>query len=684
MKINSYHTIFNQRNQKIRKNYKKNLNIIKEILSATKKRKDKYSKFSFKIAEWIVLLTNFESTLTNNYFLNNELSDLQHFNNKLFIDIFSQNYETSYSNPQYAVSVFGKNLGTLFCIFYTEFRNYINYAFRHNQYEMNRWNNIFITFYQMIQQDKPNKEDLEKLITKEFQSISVEEKEIETLQKFDPTATNYKSIVMESDLSDLRFLYQYGQNITKNEIHTAKFLLNYSENKIIKLAKCLTKAFIRGFDLSRKDISKKENVNIYYNIGQEIIIKSLINQLEDSGLNPMLLNVFSTNANRQFDYDHRFDIALYFNQDFVDLNIFTLIEASKLHSKLLNKYCGPIYFDKFGEKDFKPQHKEECLKLSIKQQKLMHLYKTIKREIQDTFTPKSEVSFCIVAFPIPQIGKKFNQIFNETFNINMMDSLKYEKIQQNLINAIDNADYIYVKGKGNNKTNIKIKLQKLKDPLKHTNFENCGAHVNVPVGEIFTTPQLMGTQGILHVSKIYLAGLQYIDLILEFKDGYVIDYDCNNFHSKKENKKYIYENLLFSHKTLPLGEFAIGTNTKAYVMAKKYNILPVMPILIVEKMGPHFAIGDTCYCWEENFKVYNPIDNKEITARDNEKTLLRKKDIQKAYTSCHTDITLPYEELDIISAIFPGRKNRDIIKKGRFVVPGTEELNIPLDNWGID
>ena len=98
-------------------------------------------------------------------------------------------------------------------------------------------------------------------------------------------------------------------------------------------------------------------------------------------------------------------------------------------------------------------------------------------------------------------------------------------------------------------------------------------------------------------------------------------------------------------------------------------------------MGPHFAIGDTCFSWEEDFKVYNPIDNKEITARENERSILRKTDIQQAYTNCHTDITLPYEDLDFISAITKDGKKIDIIKDGRFVVPGTEELNVSLDEY---
>ena len=67
-------------------------------------------------------------------------------------------------------------------------------------------------------------------------------------------------------------------------------------------------------------------------------------------------------------------------------------------------------------------------------------------------------------------------------------------------------------------------------------------------------------------------------------------------------------------------------------------------------MGPHFAVGDTCFSFSEDLPVYNP-DNKEIIARDNEKSILRKTNPEEAYTGCHTDITLPYDGLEFISVI---------------------------------
>ena len=155
-------------------------------------------------------------------------------------------------------------------------------------------------------------------------------------------------------------------------------------------------------------------------------------------------------------------------------------------------------------------------------------------------------------------------------------------------------------------------------------------------------------------------------------------YTCTNFEDEEENKKYISDNVLFHHDTLPMGEFAIGTNTTAYRMARVYDIAAKMPILIAEKTGPHFAVGDTCYTYDEDNMTYNP-DGKAIIARDNSVSIRRKEDISKAYFNCHTDITIPYDELGAITVIRHDGSTCDIIRDGRFVLEGVEELNKPLD-----
>ena len=169
---------------------------------------------------------------------------------------------------------------------------------------------------------------------------------------------------------------------------------------------------------------------------------------------------------------------------------------------------------------------------------------------------------------------------------------------------------------------------------------------------------------------------------MTFEDGMIKAYSCDNFEDPNEGRALVKQMILKNHDTLPMGEFAIGTNTTAYAMAERYGILDKLPILIVEKMGPHFAVGDTCYSWAEDSAVYNP-NGKEIIARDNEISILRKEDISLAYYNCHTDITIPYEELGSIRVIDDDGEMISIIEEGRFVLPGTQELNQPLDESGF-
>lgn len=236
---------------------------------------------------------------------------------------------------------------------------------------------------------------------------------------------------------------------------------------------------------------------------------------------------------------------------------------------------------------FLPENKEENLKLSKKQQELSVEFQIKASEIMNQYIKPEQRSFTIIAYPIPEIGDNFEEIFKEVVKVNTLDKDKYRQIQQHLIDALDQAVEVHVKGKGKNKTDLYVAMHEMDDPSKETNFENCLADVNIPVGEVFTSPKLTGTNGVLHVGEVYLNDLKFIDLEITFKDGMISEYTCKNFKTEEENKAFIKENLLYNRDTLPMGEFAIGTNTTAYVMAKTYDILYQLPILIVEKMGPH-------------------------------------------------------------------------------------------------
>ncbi|MDE7007889.1 MAG: aminopeptidase, partial [Lachnospiraceae bacterium] len=345
-------------------------------------------------------------------------------------------------------------------------------------------------------------------------------------------------------------------------------------------------------------------------------------------------------------------------------------------------FGGPAVIEVFGEAPADLKEKPEAIHLSESQQKLSVSYQSASGELQNEYIRGEERSFTIIAFPTPEIGPEFPEIFDEVIKINTLDYKLYQRMQQIIADTLDQGKYVLIKGMRGNRTDLKVMLHELLEPQKQTNFENCVADVNIPVGEVFTSPQLTGTEGVLHVSRVFLNELEYRDLSLTFQDGFVTDYDCSNFESREENRKYIRDNVLFHHERLPLGEFAIGTNTTAFVAARKFGIEDKLPILIAEKTGPHFAVGDTCYSHAEDVAVYNP-DGKEIIARDNECSIKRKKKDPGAYFNCHTDITIPYDELGQVSVVTGDGQVVPIILEGRFVLKGCEELNLPLDKVDI-
>jgi hypothetical protein len=179
------------------------------------------------------------------------------------------------------------------------------------------------------------------------------------------------------------------------------------------------------------------------------------------------------------------------------------------------------------------------------------------------------------------------------------------------------------------------------------------------------------------VTRVYLNGLLFRDLALRFENGRITAYSCGGFPTEEEGRKYIEENILFHHETLPMSECAIGTNTTACAEASRLGILERLPILIAEKTGPHFAVGDTCYSHEEENRVFNP-DGKEIFAKENEYSLVRDTDPENAYFGCHTDITIPYEEVGLLAAVRADGVQIPVIRDGRFVLKGTDFLNKPL------
>ncbi|MCM1065355.1 MAG: aminopeptidase [Eubacterium sp.] len=648
------------------------------------------------MAEFILLIDE------NRAFLEKEdgssgasLEQLKERNLALYRDIMPENYGSGYADPAYAVSQLGEELGAELSFLYVELRSMIGFCYEGKLEEMVIRLELFSEVYTAVvyewqeSQKLPRREDIRKILywfVSDYADVAAERRIREQLCPEDCFAAR---IICGSDLTDLRYLYAYGEYVSDSVLEMAEFLNSLPEETIAAMADTYTEGYRIGFEVTNKDLSKKQTVALHYQIGFERMMRRAIENFEKMGLKPVIFRnaasaldnpVLSPHGfyggmlNRQYAYDHKDDKALFLDRNYVNRRLEATRTAYEEYREQARGYAGPAVVETFGEQPFTPVAKKEALKLSEEQNRLWVEYRTRSGEIQREYILEEERSFTIIAFPVPEIGPIFRELFQETVRINTLDYMAYRKVQQNIIDVLDTADHCEIKGGNGNRTDLRVNLHKLEDPEKETIFENCVADVNIPVGEVFTSPVLKGTDGVLHVSRVYLNGLEFHDLAITFKDGMIDGYSCDNFASEEENRAFISENILFRHPTLPMGEFAIGTNTTAYVAARRLGVEDKLPILIAEKMGPHFAVGDTCYSHVEDIVVHNP-DGKEIVARDNEVTLLRKEKPSEAYFNCHTDITIPYDELEELAAVRADGSRIPIIRKGRFVLPGCEVLN---------
>lgn len=617
------------------------------------------------------------------------LQQLKKWNEEWYCGIRPEAYGSSYGNPSYCAEKFGLEYGQILSFLYAEMRSGFIDAVEGRLFDLVILNELFLEIYQAFREGSQTPDQLRKIIFDHMRDYSSDVFEYRIREQLDPSLDFAVRIVMESDLKDPDFLYQYGEYISDNERKTLEYLNCLPKEKIQAIAKTYVDGFHEGFIVNNIDMSGKRTVNIRYTIGFEPVIREAIRQFGEIGLSPIIyrsghssltkgvvkVGYVSTSPNPQYDYDHRFDQAVYFDNRFMQHKLECYRNSYERWKEEASVLAGPACMETFGEKPFLPEHKEANLRLSDRQQELSVEFQKKSSEIVNEYIKPDERSFTIIAYPIPEIGDQFEEIFEKVVKVNTLDKDKYREIQQHLIDALDRAVEVHIRGAGENQTDLYVAMHEMEDSQKQTNFENCLADVNIPVGEVFTSPKLAGTNGVLHVGEVYLRDLKFVDLKLVFKDGKIESYTCGNFQEEEENQALIKENILYNRDTLPMGEFAIGTNTTAYAMAKNYDILYQLPILIVEKMGPHFAVGDTCYSHSEDTKVYNP-DGKEISAKHNECS------IEGEYFQCHTDITIPYEELDSITAIELGGKEIPLIQNGRFVLPGTETLNEPLTEIG--
>ena len=466
-----------------------------------------YRDYFQHVARFILKLDELKQNVESGKQKEMSEEELQEEMKDLYADELEANYEKSYANTAYAVLVLGGELGSFLSAVYTEIRGSISYVQEQRMEYVVIGAELLIEIYNKFEEEKqPQLESLKEIFywyASDYCDVFAADR---IKDQIDPERGCFiVNMIMNEDLSDLRYLYRMGEYVGVNERETAAYLNSLSQEKIDKMADTFSEGYRIGFVNTGKDLSKKSVVNIYYAMGFERIVKKAIENFAKMGLKPSIfrtshsvitrgrnsqIGFFNISGNKQYVYDHRDDIGLVMDKQYVERKLEVMRTTYEQNKEIAAGYAGPAVIDIFGEKTFVPQAKPEAVKLSEKQEELLVAMNGRAGRLTNEYLPGDERSFTIISWPVPEIGEQYHEIFDETIKINTLDYKLYQKVQQTMIDALDKGEYVKVTGSGENQTDLKVMLHPLADPAKETIFENCVADVNIPVGEVFTSPVL--------------------------------------------------------------------------------------------------------------------------------------------------------------------------------------------------
>jgi len=145
------------------------------------------------------------------------LEELQEQNHELYQDILPENYENSYGNPAYAQKMLGE-YGKVFTFLYTELYGTIAYAFEKKAWDLTVVLELFLEIYSAFTQEEiPAEKQVKEILVSYVNDYCQDMVENRIREAIDPENNFVVEMIMDSDLSDLSYLYQSGEYVSENE-----------------------------------------------------------------------------------------------------------------------------------------------------------------------------------------------------------------------------------------------------------------------------------------------------------------------------------------------------------------------------------------------------------------------------------------------------------------------------------
>ena len=361
-----YLELIKESNEELQERYELVVERVAELAKDASDAK-KYADYFEKAAQYLVLLNTIVEDAKNGKIASMDEARGKEINEKLYADILGDAYATSYANPTYAVEQFGKEAGQILTALYARIRSCRLSVFEGCLQNMCITSELFLELYSYFCEEEVELSLVKDALYSFMHDYTEVFNEDAIVRIMNPDYDYKLDVAMDSDLSNTAYLYRYGLYVGANETGISKFLNTFSDEEMQAMADTYTEGYRMGFVATQKDLSKKTTVDVRYPIGFERMVRVAVKNFEKLNLR-CVLRPYSTSANKQYDYDHKENQALWMDKAYVERSLEVFRTVFEKYKDICPGYAGPAVIEVFGEEPFSPETREANIRMDEKQQ----------------------------------------------------------------------------------------------------------------------------------------------------------------------------------------------------------------------------------------------------------------------------------------------------------------------------
>ena len=324
-------------------------------------------------------------------------------NRKLYEDILPDHYGLSYANPDYAVTQLGDLFGPILSAIYAELRGVIPCVFEDDENGTATFYELFLEVYgNFTGEELPKPETIRNIMRSYCEDYLPDFMAERVRAQVDPSRNFAVRIIMNADLSRTDYLYEFGEYISEDTLALVKYINSLPEKTVRDMAHSFAREYRLGSCQTHIDMSEKKIVEIVYDLGFERMIRYTIEEFDRMGLSTTIVRTpcrlvskslnrnngcTGTIPNMQYDYDHRNDIGLFLDDEYVSRHLRAMQEAYEEVKDLARAFAGTAVIETFGKETFVPDKCEHAVTLSRYQQEKLTYMRNEGVKIMNRYIP---------------------------------------------------------------------------------------------------------------------------------------------------------------------------------------------------------------------------------------------------------------------------------------------------------